>query len=66
MPYSEVYYKYIIQYDSNLIKYKDKPKTIDNLKRARAFIEMQLPTLSPLNSYLYFADSDDGTYDGCP
>lgn len=64
MPYSEVYYKYIIQYDSNLIKYKDKPKTIDNLKRARAFIEKQLPTLSPLNSYLYFADSDDGTYDG--
>ena len=64
MPYSEVYYKYIIQYESNLIKYKDKPKTLKRLKKEKAFIEKQLPSLSPLNSYLYFADSDDSGYDG--
>ena len=73
MPHSETYYKFNVTIKNGVAGLQKKqekdptPKreaTINRYLAETAFIEKQLPGLSPLNGFLYMGDAQDNSEDG--
>lgn len=65
VPYSEVYYSYNL--DKKIVNALNSSKVTEQklkLKHEKKFVEKHLPTVSPLNGYLYFGIEDQSQDNG--